>query len=164
MTVREWLRAELAADAEAMQTKRPRDWLGDAAETLLALGLWYRIVSHVVLFRALAGRDAAMTVHYRLRAGAQATFADRGLSPREDFEIRLYTAGWWAICGLGFLSSRMAPSSEASGVFVVLLALNWGLLLADPLLWAGHHAAQVRESGSSPDAAIMNRGDTDERP
>jgi hypothetical protein len=159
MTVREWLRAELAADAEAMQDKRVRDWLGDGVETLLALGLWYRIVSHVILFRVLAGREADMHVRYRLTSGPQATFLNGGLTARQDFELRLYSAGWWAICGLGFLTSGMGPGGEASSVFVVLLALNWGLLVADPLIWVGHHAAQVREDGSSPSAAGLEHGD-----
>jgi hypothetical protein len=156
----DWLRAEIRRDIDAADEKTAGDYARDLVETCLAIGLWFRLTSHVLLFRILAGEDVPMRVAYGLTAGPQASFADQALTPRQGFEIRLYSAGIWAILGLGLYIGQNGFQPGANPVLVALVAANWLFLVADPVMGvAWRLASQVRESGSSPDGAVMNRGD-----
>jgi hypothetical protein len=156
----DWLRDEIRRDLEATAEKSAGDYARDLVETCLAIAIWYRLTTHVILFRALAGKDVPMRVEYHLTAAPQAGFAERPLTARQGFEIRLYSAGWWAILGLGMYVGQNGFEPGANPVLVGLVAANWLLLVADPVIGAGWRlASQVRESGSSPGGAVTNRGD-----
>jgi hypothetical protein len=159
----DWLRAELAADMDAAAQKSGRDVVRDAVETLLAFGLLARVALHTLVFVFLTD-GADPDVEYRLTAGPQVAWLDEPLTTAQDLELRFYSTGiatylvlGWHVGGEGFVAG-------ASPALVGLVAANVAVVLGEPVWAVAHYAAQVRESGSSPGAARMARGDTNGDP
>lgn len=140
-TVRDWLRSEMREDWDNAGDLTPREVLHASAETLLAVAVWFRIVSHALLFRALAGRETDMQVSYRLRSGPQVWYADRDLTLREDLELRVYSAGLWAYFGVGLWAGG-GFGLAAPPALLALAGANWAWLVLDPLaILLGNHGA-----------------------
>ncbi|MDB2293720.1 hypothetical protein PM085_15795 [Halorubrum ezzemoulense] len=120
----DWLRAELAADREALAAMSPREAAVAAVDTLLAPGLWARSTVHACVYainHAEPGADTTFSV-------AQRPIEAACWRPRDDVQASLLGP-----IALAFLATPLAspPADPLLAAFAALQALPLAL---DPLV------------------------------